>query len=224
MVRRAHGGRRSCSSDQCRMRYAKRVFARAVGGVREAMRAGYQVKMVTLTLPARIWVDGENVEPVGPYAYRYMARRFNAFMATARVRWPMLYIRFVELQQRGAPHYHLLVATRSWIDKRELSALAQRVGLGPIVDVSLVRSAARAAHYVTTYVTKEAGADVPRRFRFYVTSRLFGIESRADAVADAAMRSVGWSFAYLPAYGAEVVLCELAAAGFVLEAEDPPPK
>lgn len=221
MVRRAHGGRRTCTDPQCRTRYAKRLFAVALGGLREAIAQGMWLKMLTLTLPALIPTpDGRMVEPRGEYAYRYMAARFNRLMTVVRRRYPMLYVRMVEEQRRGAPHYHLLVATRSFIPKRELSRLAAQAGLGSIVDIRALRSPKAAATYVTKavgYVVKDTGAPFPRRMRFFSRSRLFAVETRADAFADLAMRRAGWSYAYLVERNAERVLPELEGIGYRVE-------
>lgn len=184
---------------------------------------GFRARLITLTLPAYIVVDGRAIEPVGPLAYRYMAQRFNVLMATLRERYPGEYIRVVEEQKRGAPHYHLIHFGHRYIDKRELSRLAQQAGLGRVVDVSLVRSHKRVAQYVLKYALKDAAADyVPYRMRYYSYSRDFGAETRDDANAEKAARRIGWTFAYLPRLSDEsrVVLVGL---GFeVEEPEDPP--
>lgn len=193
------------------------MFAVALAGVREAADGGVRfIKLLTYTLPARILVDGELIEPKGPAAYRYMASRFNAMMVSVRRRWSLVYFRVVEEQRRGAPHYHLLVATRAFMPHAELVAMAVRVGLGQFVNVLAIRSHKAAARYVTKYVTKDAGATVPARFRFYSRSRLFGIEARADAWADRAAKSAGWSHGYIREGDAGAVVPELVAAGFVM--------
>lgn len=222
VVRPAHGGRRSCTEEPCRARYARRVFAIALAGVREATDHGVRfVKLVTFTLPARIDVDGISIEPLGPASYRYMARRFNRMMVSVRRRWRFDYFRVVEEQRRGAPHYHLLVVTRAFLPHAELVALATRAGLGKFVNVLAVRSHKAAARYVTKYVTKDAGAVVPARFRFFTRSRLFGAEARADAYADQAMRRVGWSYAYLQERDAGETLPALRSIGYLIDDSGP---
>jgi hypothetical protein len=190
----------------------------ALGGIREAADGGVRfIKLLSYTLPARIEVNGELIEPVGPRAYRYMAERFNRMMVSVRRRWSFVYFRVVEEQRRGAPHYHLLVATRSYMPVQELRALAVRAGLGSNVDILAVRSHKAAARYVTKYVTKDAGGFVPARFRFYTRSRAFGVEARGDAMADKAARCSGWSYAYVREGDAVRVLPELAAVGYAVE-------
>lgn len=224
MVRPAHAGRRSCSSQECRDRYARRVFATALAGVREASSGGVRfIKLLTFTLPGRIPIAGQLVEPLGPDAYRYMARRFNRMMTSVRRRWRLDYFRVVEEQRRGAPHYHLLVATRAFMPHAELVRLAERAGLGSHVDVFAIRSHKAAARYVTKYVTKDAGAVVPARFRFFTRSRLFGAEARADAFADQALRRVGWSYGYVQDCDAAEVLAGLASIGYAVEVDAPDP-
>lgn len=190
----------------------------ALSGINDAMREGKPARLLTLTLPALIEVNGRMVKPTGPAAYRYMAAAFNRFMTTARRRWQFVYFRVVEEQGRGAPHYHLVVVGWSFMAQAELSQLADRAGLGRIVDVRLVRSAAGAARYVTKYVTKDAGAVVPDRMRFYARSRQFGFESRADYIADRAAASVGWSHGYIKeGASAGVLLAELASMGYEVD-------
>lgn len=198
----------------------------ALGGVHEELRRGRFLKLLSITLPARILVDGEWIEPVGPRAYRYMAQRFNALMTTLRARYPMVYVRFVEEQKRGAPHYHLLVATRAFIPKRELYRLARQVGLG-YTDIRRVSSPKDAAAYVMKtvgYVMKDAGGYVPKGQRFYTRSLAFAAETREDALADKAARCAGWSFAYVHERACERVLESLRAVGWPVEDPPEPPE
>lgn len=190
----------------------------ALSGITDAMVEGKPARLLTLTLPARIEVNGRMVVPTGPAAYRYMAAAFNRFMTGARRRWRFTYFRVVEEQGRGAPHYHLVVIGWSFMAQGELSRLAVSAGLGPVVDVRLVRSARGAARYVTKYVTKDAGAVVPDRMRFFTRSQSFGAEARADYIADKAARSVGWSHAYLrEGESAGHVMAELQALGYEVD-------
>jgi hypothetical protein len=147
------------------------------------------------------------VPPVGALAYRYAQWAFNRFIVAARRRWGrLIYFRVVEEQpRRRAPHLHLLIASQAYMPQRDLSDLAVRAGLGRSVWIRLVRSQKQAAGYLTTYVSKTGGADVPRGFHFYTRSLLWATLARAAYRSGAELRRDGATYAYVREGDAVVV-------------------
>jgi hypothetical protein len=64
----------------------------------------------------------------------------------------------VETQQRGMLHRHVLLLVDSELDYSEVQELALAAGYGCVLDLEPVRSAGKAARYISKYVTKSAGA------------------------------------------------------------------
>jgi hypothetical protein len=122
----------------------------------------------------------------------------------------MIFCGAVETQKRGALHRHVLVFVEDELDVQDLQDLAQAAGYGCVIDVERVRSAGKAARYISKYVTKAATerAEVPWQrldpetgelvekgatYRLWSSSRAWGItmkEIRATQAAQAAARSM----------------------------------
>lgn len=119
-------------------------------------------RLLTLTLnPSNAPVDLDE-------RHRYLTERFNALRTTLNDRYEGLsYVWFREEQESGNPHLHLLVDR--YLPQSELSAMAERSGLGRVVDIRRV-NARNAVKYVTKYLTKGAMADLPKGIRRYGSS------------------------------------------------------
>ncbi|QIX28917.1 hypothetical protein ncot_19405 (plasmid) [Nocardioides sp. JQ2195] len=115
----------------------------------------------------------------------------------------------VETQERGMLHRHVLVFVDSRLEHEEVQALALAAGYGCVLDLEPVRSADKAARYISKYVTKSASgrAVVPwekvdedtgeligkrATYRLWSSSRKWGVtmkEMKAAASAQARARA-----------------------------------
>lgn len=101
--------------------------------------------------------------------HRYLTERFNALRTEIRDRYDDLsYIWVREEGESGNPHLHFLVDR--YLPQSEISMLADRVGLGEVVDIRQV-SARNVAKYITKYMTKGALADLPKGIQRYGSSQ-----------------------------------------------------
>lgn len=82
--------------------------------------------------------------------------RWNHFRTVLRQGVPeLVFIRGVEVQQRGALHDHAIVHSPVPLDVEELRALAMRAGFGHSIDLAPIEPGSRkAAYYISKYVTK----------------------------------------------------------------------
>jgi hypothetical protein len=101
--------------------------------------------------------------------HEYITDRFNALRTELRDRYPDLSYIWVrhEGDERDRPHLHLLVDR--YLPQSQLSQLAQRVGLGEIVDIRRV-DARNAAHYLSAYLGRGALSFLPDGARRYGSS------------------------------------------------------
>lgn len=149
--------------------------------------------------PLRITYEGREYQveaghvllpPIGRMAYRYLAACWNRFTTGVRrtlkkshgslgVFW---YMRVVEEQRRGAPHYHALVYT-PYITQADLSRLAVAAKLGFVVDIRAASSEEHAAYAtkVASYAAKtiKTGLATPRGMRFYTRSQIWAKDARS---------------------------------------------
>ncbi len=79
------------------------------------------------------------------------------------------YIRIVELQQSGMPHYHVLL--NRYIPQATVSDMWDKLGGGRIVDIRMIYDAHRIPYYMTKYITKRIILSVPVGTRRFTTSR-----------------------------------------------------
>jgi hypothetical protein len=141
----------------CGPRKAKR-YRYAIRTVAEANKLR---RFLTLTLdPSKI--DGDPV--------RYLNRIFAAFRVYLQRRYSVTpqYIRILEFQVNGNPHFHILIdryIERNWI-VNAWSAL----GGGAMVDIRYV-DVHRVSRYLSKYLTKELLLSAPLRSRRVTTSR-----------------------------------------------------
>jgi hypothetical protein len=141
----------------CAARKAKR-YKRAI---REAAERLALCRFVTLTLdPSKI-----NTDPV-----RYLNAVFAKFRIYLKREFGVAptYIRVLEFQQSGVPHFHLLIDR--YIDFAWLQATWQAVGGGLYVNAKFV-DVHRVSRYLSKYLTKELILSAPLRSRRVTTSR-----------------------------------------------------
>jgi hypothetical protein len=81
-------------------------------------------------------------------------------LRTALSRRPggLTYIGAVEVQKRGVLHRHVVLCSADALLPEEVGALALAAGYGCVHDLQVIKSASKAAWYVSKYVTKSAGA------------------------------------------------------------------
>lgn len=133
-------------------------------------KANFKI-MVTLTYPSTMPTCGREVK-----------RHLNVFMtALRRKRRNLDYLWWMEFQERGAVHFHILLTTpylcMKWVANRwyEIVNSKERDHLDAGTEVKRLRSAKKARHYVVKYMHKEAQKVAPDFFeqmgRWYGTSR-----------------------------------------------------
>jgi len=151
--------RASCDSwdcPECALRMREHWILRAQIGVRQFLATGEIVDFVTITSHEKL----------------------SSFAATEQVwrsAWPVLYaalkrkkqsLEFMVIPEKhkdGRMHVHSLwtaAVSRKWLKDN-----ARKRGLGYMADVSHVTDATKAVRYVSKYVGKHLGNDVPKRFR-----------------------------------------------------------
>lgn len=101
--------------------------------------------------------------------HEYITDRWNALRTELRDRYDGLSYLWVrhEGDDRDRPHLHLLVDR--YLPQAELSELADRVGLGRVVDIRRV-DARNAAHYLSAYLGRGALSFLPEGARRYGSS------------------------------------------------------
>lgn len=77
--------------------------------------------------------------------------------ALSRLCGELTYIGSVETQSRGVLHRHVVLNSARVLLPEEVGALALAAGYGCVHDLQPVRSAAKAAWYISKYVTKSSG-------------------------------------------------------------------
>lgn len=158
---------RSCSN-----RYRMRVRRIASDGMLSRAGSGQQ-GMLTLTAPSPGehlgWVvdwDGKTPRPVCS-CDRHLVGGLGSWNASAGKRWNrlrgdlarlypgLIYLRVVEVQERGAIHLHVLVWTPEALVPTEVQSLALLAGFGCVIDYEISHGTGHAT-YVSKYATKAA--------------------------------------------------------------------
>lgn len=164
-ARRALVTRGNCESwncPECARRMAETWVLRAQIGVRKFINDGCLVDFVTITSHEKL-------------------KNFQATQAVWRCAWPVLYAAIKrrnsdmeyflvpEKHKDGRMHVHALWSagvTQKWLKDN-----ARKRGLGYQAKVKRVTDAGQAIRYVTKYVGKSLGDDVPKRTRRVVVSQ-----------------------------------------------------
>ena len=115
--------------------------------------------------------------------HAHITARWNALRTELKDRHPGLSYVWIrhEGDQHGRPHMHLLVDR--YLDQTMLSMMAERVGLGPVVDIRRV-NARNAAHYLTSYLGKGALASLAKGLRRYGSSSDVELDVRGSGSDD----------------------------------------
>lgn len=151
--------RANCDSwkcPECTARMRDYWILRAEIGVRQYLKDGVNVQFVTLT-------SHEKLRTFSQCAYVWSSAWGNLYKAIKRKNEVFEYIMIPERHKDGRMHIHALwtaTLTKKWLKDN-----ARKRGLGYMADVSSVHSTSEAASYVTKYVGKDLGQDVPPRFR-----------------------------------------------------------
>jgi hypothetical protein len=226
---------RTCSNHResrcgpCSTRYRLKVRRIASEGLLLRCTNGHQ-GMLTLTAPSEGehdgWVvdwDRKRPRPVCN-CDAAMVGGLGSWNASAGSRWNLLrgalaatypgliFLRAVEIQNRGAIHLHVLVWTPIPLVLNEVQALALKAGFGCVVNFKPCSPGdTRQAHYVSKYVTKatDQRGQVPwdvldpstgevvavgeAKFRTWSCSRTWGLTMKAvnEGIREAARRRAG---------------------------------
>jgi hypothetical protein len=125
-----------------------------------------RIRLVTVTMPRED--PRESWRLLGPRFGRFaerMARRLGRRLT---------YFGTVEMQRRGNPHLHLLTRDSGYVAKAVLAAACTGAGFG-FVDIRQIAAGA-GVQYVTKYLHKSAGQEMPRGVRRIRRSRDWFVE------------------------------------------------
>ena len=128
-------------------------------------------RLLTLT------ISPEHAPPDTERQHEYITERWNALRTELNDHYDGLSYVWIrhEGDRNGRPHLHLLVDR--YLPQHEVAALADRVGLGKVVDIRRV-NARNAAKYLTSYLGKGALASLPKGLRRYGSSSDIDLEVR----------------------------------------------
>jgi hypothetical protein len=120
-----------------------------------------RIRLVTVTMPRE---DPRE-------SWRLLAPRFGRFAERMAYRLGrrLIYFGTVEMQRRGNPHLHLLTRDSGYVAKTALAAACTGAGFG-FVDIRQIAAGA-GVQYVTKYLHKSAGQEMPRGVRRIRRSR-----------------------------------------------------
>lgn len=188
-----------CHQWSCRVcgeRKAQRYAGIARGGCDLAEE---RIRLVTITMrretPAISWAE--------------LPTRWGRFIEriTYRLGKRLTYFGTVELQKRGNPHLHLLTRDSGYLPKGLLGDACAAVGFG-FADVRQI-SAGSGVQYVTKYLHKGAGQQMPKGTRRIRRSRNWYTEPPAIVSS----WGPGWRWQSVEGLELEYVERQLAAAG-----------
>ncbi len=149
-------GQWSCAS--CGVKKARHYAGVARGGCELATE---RIRLVTVTMPRE---DPRE-------SWRLLGPRFGRFSERLAYRLGrrLTYFGTVELQRRGNPHLHLLTRDSGYLAKALLAAACTGSGFG-FVDIRQIAAGA-GVQYVTKYLHKSAGQEMPKGVRRIRRSR-----------------------------------------------------
>lgn len=159
VAKRALITRANCDSwkcEECSQRMSARWVLRAEIGVRQYIGAGLHVDFITLTSHEKL-PDFASTERVWRQAWPVL------YAALKRRTIKLEYFIVPEKHKDGRMHVHAL-----WtgdVSQKWLKDNGRKRGLGYQAKVKAVDSPSRAVSYVTKYVGKSLGTDVPKHFR-----------------------------------------------------------
>lgn len=141
---------------ECSEKLRDKWTLRAQIGVRDLIGQGIKVQFVTLTSHERNRTFAAGAA-VFSSAWGQLSKRLKRKADVSE------YFMVAERHKSGALHMHCL-----WtfgVSKRWLKDNARECGLGYMVDVQEIQTVLEATKYVTKYLTKSLGDEVPKRFR-----------------------------------------------------------
>lgn len=164
-AKRALVTRADCDSwncPECAKRMRDRWVLRAEIGARKYIRDGLRLDFVTVTSHERLTTFAAT-EAVWREAWD---RLYKAIKRRAEV---FEYMVIPEKHQDGRMHVHALWT--AGVSKKWLKDNARKRGLGFMADVREVKAVTDATRYVTKYIGKDLGTEVPPHFRRVRVSR-----------------------------------------------------
>lgn len=141
---------------ECKIRLRDKWVLRAQMGVREFIGDGLRVDFVTIT-------SHEKLTSFSQTDYVWRIAWGKLYDALKRKAMRLEYMIVPEKHKDGRMHVHALWT--AGVTKKWLKDNARKRGLGYMVDVSQVHNANDASKYVTKYIGKDLGGDVPKGFR-----------------------------------------------------------
>ena len=169
-------GKWSCHT--CRDRKAKRTLARALnGGIvlrgkQDGFRDKYNYKLLTLTAPGKEWREKHSK----PEALALLQEGFQKVIKALRHSGKFDFLRVVEAQKDGFPHFHVLLAGPGIRRKEVLRDIVrlwgERYGFG-FVKMNALKSGTsieKAISYCLKYLFKEP-MTLPKRKRLFTASQ-----------------------------------------------------
>jgi hypothetical protein len=162
--------------DRCGEKKFKKLYARTLNGEIAqpipGFRPQYSHKLLTLTCPGKNYRDTHTPEE----ALKDMAYKWNKMnQAMKKKLGGFHYLRIVEFQKDGFPHYHILLSGKVIAGKGILNELrhywTEKYGMGNI-DLQKGKTAKvkSIVHYIMKYLRK-APVDLPKNMRIYSASR-----------------------------------------------------
>ena len=164
--------RLDCKTWDCKFCGPRKAKRYRIAIAKKAEEHGLQ-RMLTLTL------DPKKLPP-GVAPIRYINETFRKFREYLRRRFGVApqYIRVLESQKNGNPHFHVLIDR--FIEQRWAKQAWQAVGGGWAVDIRWV-DLHRVAAYVSKYLSKELLLSAPKGARRITTSRGVHIFAKPEA-------------------------------------------
>lgn len=146
----------SWKCEECAKLLQERWQRRAKVGAHKLLEQGAKLQFVTLTSHEKVR-DFTAGCAVWSFAWNKLQARLRRKSQISE------YFMIPERHKSGALHMHALWTFN--VSKRWLKDNARQCGLGYMVDVQPVESASGAVRYVTKYLAKSLGDDMPQRFR-----------------------------------------------------------
>jgi hypothetical protein len=198
--KRALVARANCDSwncEECSRRMSENWILRAEIGARELINNGARVDFVTITSHEKL-KSFAATETIWRSAWRTL------YAALKRQNVNMQYMIIPEKHEDGRMHVHALWS--AGVSKRWLKDNGRKRGLGYMADVDQVKSPRAAVKYVTKYIGKSLGEDVPKRFRRVRVSQGWAEVPKPETVYNA----LRWE--YVGSNGALITVYEECAA------------
>src|SRR6185369_6375459 len=154
----------SWTCPECRQRMKDRWLLRARIGVRQFTRDGKAVDFVTIT-------SHEKLTTFAQTEYVWREAWPNLYAALKNKSPELQYYIVPERHKDGRMHVHALWT--AGVTQKWLKDAARRRGLGHQAKIIAIESDAKASNYMTKYVGKDLGDDVPEKFRRVRVSRFW---------------------------------------------------